>query len=233
MKIPKIFHQVWFNFLSPGEAQHPPKKEAELTRGWLRKHPDWDYMLWNERTCRDLISAHYSWFLETYDSFEAPIHKVDAVRYFILDHYGGIAMDFDFVCYRNIEELFLEKDREVYLVPEPQLHCTQQQNENNFKHSTLICNGWVASAPKASFWQEALFKLEASYEHELPGVIHQTGPGFISRAYFSYEGKQEIEVIPSILFFPGYGHGFNWENLENEAAKHGSYAAHLWHGSWI
>ena len=25
----------------------------------------------------------------------------------------------------------------------------------------------------------------------------------------------------------------NWENLENEAAKHGSYAAHLWHGSWI
>lgn len=220
MKIPKRFHQVWFNFSNPGKVVLPPKREVELTRGWLRKHPDWEYMLWNERTCRDLISTHYPWFLEAYDSFKRPIHQVDAVRYFILDHFGGVALDFDFLCEKNIEELFTE-DKEIYFA----LQECDVADSIAGEQGLWLCNGWIASSPKAAFWSAALPKLPDSYrknQHQsTPGkrVINQTGPGFLSRNYSLYGRKELIKVLPKPVFF-------------SSSSTAGCYAVHLGYHSW-
>jgi len=47
---------------------------------------------------RDFIETEYPWFLHTYDHYRYPVQRVDAVRYFLMLHYGGIYMDFDNVC---------------------------------------------------------------------------------------------------------------------------------------
>lgn len=37
----------------------------------------------------------YPWFLETFDTYRFPIQRADAIRYFILAHYGGVYIDLD------------------------------------------------------------------------------------------------------------------------------------------
>ena len=42
----------------------------------------------------------YPWFLEDWDGYEFPIQRADAIRYFVLAHYGGIYIDLDDVSSR-------------------------------------------------------------------------------------------------------------------------------------
>lgn len=42
-----------------------------------------------------LLKHRYPWFLEDWDGYEFPIQRADAIRYFILAHYGGIYIDLD------------------------------------------------------------------------------------------------------------------------------------------
>jgi mannosyltransferase OCH1-like enzyme len=56
------------------------------------------HQLWTNEKSRDFIQTEYPWFLETYDAYPYPIMRADAIRYFILSHYGGIYIDLDDVC---------------------------------------------------------------------------------------------------------------------------------------
>jgi mannosyltransferase OCH1-like enzyme len=51
--------------------------------------------LWTEKASRDFIETEYPWFLNAYDGYRYPVQRVDAVRYFLMLHYGGIYMDLD------------------------------------------------------------------------------------------------------------------------------------------
>jgi hypothetical protein len=51
--------------------------------------------LWTEKASREFIEKEYPWFLQTYDVYRYPVQRVDAVRYFLLLHYGGIYLDLD------------------------------------------------------------------------------------------------------------------------------------------
>ncbi len=53
------------------------------------------WQLWTEKASRDFIELEYPWFLKTYDRYSFPVQRVDAVRYFLLLHYGGIYIDLD------------------------------------------------------------------------------------------------------------------------------------------
>lgn len=39
--------------------------------------------------------VRYPWFLETFDGYPYPIQRADAIRYFVLHHFGGIYIDLD------------------------------------------------------------------------------------------------------------------------------------------
>ena len=43
----------------------------------------------------DYSDIRYPWFLEDWDQYEFPIQRADAIRYFVLSHYGGIYIDLD------------------------------------------------------------------------------------------------------------------------------------------
>ena len=51
--------------------------------------------MWTNEKARDFMVAEYPWFLETYDNYPQPIQRADAIRYFVLAHYGGIYIDLD------------------------------------------------------------------------------------------------------------------------------------------
>ncbi|KAL1304472.1 hypothetical protein AAFC00_003463 [Neodothiora populina] len=96
--IPKIIHQTYINDSIPQVWQDPQASCIAL-------HPDWEYKLWTDKKSRDFIAAEYPWFLETFDNYQYPIQRADAIRYFVLAHYGGIYIDLDDGCNRRLDPL--------------------------------------------------------------------------------------------------------------------------------
>ena len=45
--------------------------------------------LWTDEDNRRLVTEHYPWFLDTYDSLPKPVMKADASRYLYMHHMGG------------------------------------------------------------------------------------------------------------------------------------------------
>lgn len=65
--------------------------------------------LWTDELARDFISTEYPWFVENWDGYAFPIQRADAIRYFVLHHYGGIYLDMDTFCNETIPLEELEK----------------------------------------------------------------------------------------------------------------------------
>lgn len=51
--------------------------------------------LWTNEKSRDFIAAEYPWFLDTFENYPHGIQRADAIRYFVLAHYGGTYIDLD------------------------------------------------------------------------------------------------------------------------------------------
>lgn len=105
--IPPIIHFIWFQNLyetRPDVTSIPSKgsEAPELCHKW---NPNYTINIWNATAARDLLEEHYSWFIPTYDAYRYPIQRVDAFKYFVLWHYGGIYMDLDIACRRNLDPL--------------------------------------------------------------------------------------------------------------------------------
>jgi len=77
-------------------------------------HKYFEYISCNEESCLKLLQNHYPWFIHIYENYQYPIQKCDAIRPFILYHYGGIYLDMDSTCIKNIYENF--KKPGVYIL---------------------------------------------------------------------------------------------------------------------
>ena len=89
--IPKIIHQTYIN-------ESIPEVWREAVQSCIDLHEDYEYMLWTDVKSREFVAAEYPWFLETFDGYPFPIQRADAIRYFVLAHYGGVYIDMDDVC---------------------------------------------------------------------------------------------------------------------------------------
>ena len=88
LPIPKILHQTW-------KDKEVPKKWKEAQESCRRLHADYEYRLWTDTEALRLIETRFPWFLETYLSYPYDIQRVDALRYFVLNEFGGIYLDLD------------------------------------------------------------------------------------------------------------------------------------------
>ncbi|KAL2131043.1 hypothetical protein VTI74DRAFT_5606 [Chaetomium olivicolor] len=102
--IPKIIHNVFHNWKDPGNDALP-SEYAKMRQTCIDLNPDFEFRLWTEKTSRELIEQEYPWFLRTYLGYRYPVQRVDAIKYFIMLHYGGIYMDLDNGCRTNLSPL--------------------------------------------------------------------------------------------------------------------------------
>jgi len=220
--IPKILHQTWKNATLPPDL-------VTLQRTWQSHHPDWTYYLWTDVDNREFLRRHYPWFLPIYDSYPEPIMRVDAVRCFILYHFGGVYVDLDFECLRPMEPLLA--DQQVVFGLEPPAHLELHfPKERGLQQ--IVCNAWMASVPGHPFW-EHLFKQLIAY-HRAPGPLDATGPFLLTRAYQSYPHQERIRIVPSDLLYPVSSQK-PWPELTPEAQTRiaqTAYGIHNWRGNW-
>ena len=190
--IPKILHKIWFDFSEDGSGKNPPKKYIELEKECLKLNKGWTVMRWNEQKSLLFIKKYFPFFYEKFKNYKYPIQKVDAIRYFILYHYGGVYMDMDIQC-RKIFDLFTED--KVYLV--------EESNSMN----TLKFNNFLMASPKGHpFWLHIFDKLKENYDNRwylrFLYILNSAGPGMVVSAYDSYKEKDKIIILPKDLFNP-------------------------------
>jgi mannosyltransferase OCH1-like enzyme len=96
MKIPKIFHHIW---VGPNKI---PQEFLEYQQGWKKFHPGWKDMIWNDSNIPPLINQ------ELFDNAQTYSEKADILRYELIYAYGGIYVDYDYECLKNLEPLLKE-----------------------------------------------------------------------------------------------------------------------------
>ncbi|KAK2466290.1 hypothetical protein APHAL10511_001932 [Amanita phalloides] len=153
--------------------------------------PDYEYMLWTDAASRDFIAKHYSWFLDTFDHYPYNIQRADAIRYFVLYHYGGIYLDLDVGCNRPLDPLLVHQVILPKTIP------------------VGLSNDLMFSEKSHPFLKQTIHNLIAfNYNWILnyPTVMFSTGPMFLSMQYGLYVSKypatanSEIRILPKTLY---------------------------------
>ncbi|KAI3572432.1 nucleotide-diphospho-sugar transferase, partial [Fusarium oxysporum f. sp. albedinis] len=91
-QIPRILHQTT-------KSETIPAIWVDSQESCLKAYANYEYKLWTDNKARGFLEAEYPWFLSTWDNYPFPIQRADAIRYFVLYHYGGLYLDMDTVCH--------------------------------------------------------------------------------------------------------------------------------------
>ncbi|MCJ1227071.1 hypothetical protein MMC12_003726 [Toensbergia leucococca] len=162
--IPKIIHQTYIN-------ESIPEQWREAQRSCINLHEDYEYRLWTDLGSREFIATEYPWFLDTFENYPQPIQRADAIRYFVLAHYGGVYIDLDDGCNRRLDPL---------LSYPAWLHRTIP---------TGISNDAMGATPQHPFFLRVIDSLQSYNKNwQLPyvTVMYSTGPLFLSVIWKEY-----------------------------------------------
>ncbi len=184
--IPKIIHQQWRTQTIDNEDFM--KWHLEWKR--LYPEPEWQHILWDDTSMRDLIQEHYPWFLETYDGYKYSIQRADSSRYFILHHYGGLYADLDYVPFINFWKKLPQN--KVSLIESP------------YKFNENVQNSLMASPVSHPFWKVA-FDVMLKNKH-MSSILYSTGPKMLDNAIEELTKQEGIKSAkqPYILSCVNY-----------------------------
>lgn len=198
IKIPRIFHRIWV-----GKKEMPEEfKYYEET--WAKLHPDWEIKLWTDENMIPLKNQ------KEYDNAKTPALKSDIARLEVLYKYGGIYIDCDFECLKNLEPLL----DNVKAFAAWQDKCT-------------INSAIMGCTPGHPVFKKLVYCATANInKHRNEIITCQAGPVYITRFLKLAKG---VKIFPKEIFYPYY---FNEKHRKNDVFPE-AYAVHHWAGSWL
>jgi Glycosyltransferase sugar-binding region containing DXD motif len=194
MRIPRVFHRIWLG------DQPMPQEFVDFGDTWRRLHPNWEFVLWTEENLPEMANR---W---VFDATQSLAGKANVLRYEILLRYGGVYIDTDFECKRNLEPLIADIDCFVARQPDD-----------------IINNAIIGAVPGHPFLQKVVSRLNihACYVlDEVPSVT-QSGPYFLTKVAANFPG---LTIFDSALFYP-----YEWhERWRRHEEFPNAYAIHHW-----
>lgn len=185
MKIPKIFHQLWFDF-GEGNGVEFPEKFKSYRDSWSQLHPDWEYKLWNQEDFLKILPENLHGIYYKYDKM---IKKVDFAKYVILCVCGGFYIDTDEECFKNIEQLVCEYD--VILAFDYQIE--------KFEPNMSIINSFMACVPNHPLF---VYVINCCPQYQNYWVCKSTGPTFFGqRVYEYFNDNNGSEILKNIKIY--------------------------------
>lgn len=170
--VPRIIHQTYKNTTIPEKWIHTQNSVVEHNR-------DFEYKFWTDESAREFLKKYYPWFVPTYDSYKFPIMRSDAMRYFILYHYGGFYIDLDIGVHKSLDPL-------------------RRMPTAFYKTSPLgVSNGFMASAPGHPFFSyimHSLKKYNRNWFSSYLTVMYSTGPLFVSVLLQKYNWMRRAPI---------------------------------------
>ncbi|EPQ26594.1 uncharacterized protein PFL1_05915 [Pseudozyma flocculosa PF-1] len=193
-KIPRIIHQTW-------KDEHLPPRWQAVRDECAAMHPDYEYMLWTDAESRKFIAEHYPWFIPVFDAYPYPIQRADAIRYFVLHHYGGVYMDLDVGCNRRLDpllrfEVVLPRTRPIGVSNDIMLAQKGHPFMDQVIHNLITFNHqYLTNYPTVMFSTGPMF-LSASY-----GLyVDAHGPATPSTPSQPSAGFSGVRVLPKSLY---------------------------------
>jgi len=96
--IPRLIHQTW-------KDHRLPDRFRRSADSWRAYHPGWVYRLWTDADIAAFVRGTYPHLWPLFQGYAHGIQRVDAVRYLILYHFGGLYSDLDILCIHGFEPL--------------------------------------------------------------------------------------------------------------------------------
>jgi mannosyltransferase OCH1-like enzyme len=219
MTIPKIIHQIWFNFKNKPYGNKLPYKYQKYQKTLIDMNKDFKYILWDEKSAKKLIKEKYKWCYKIFKSFKYPVKKVDYFKYILMYEYGGIYLDMDI---KSIKSINLDKinktNKKVILCKHQKIFMMNMMLK--------IQNCVLMSEQKNEFWLFLLQNINKwektyiSYLHSVLDILVHTGPGMLTNTYEKYNKKDDILLLESYMF------------VDDKKTKE-SYTIHLSDSTWI
>lgn len=196
--IPKILHFIWI-----GPAPIPEEFQS-YKQSWERLHPHWDIKLWDDEHIKTLSMQHRAF----YDSDHIIVRKTDVLRYELLYQFGGLYVDFDVECLKNVDPLFPENGPGMVV---------------GMEDAQWACTAVMASVPGHPSVKRLMDNLPA----EVTPKYHtgQTGPVYLTKHVLH---DPAVQKLPPFVFYP---YCWNQKHLKDASFPH-SYAVHHWAHTW-
>ncbi|XP_064620545.1 uncharacterized protein LOC135483513 [Lineus longissimus] len=208
-RVPKIVHLTW-------KSEKVPAKAVPFIKKWQTTNPDWEVWFWTDKNTAEFMEINFPDYYAVFTSYKSNIERADAMRYFIIYQFGGVYADLDIEPVKSLNPL-LDKYT-CLLSQEPYEHGNLMRIEmlNNF--GFLACNAFMMCRRQHPFFKFALDSLKVHKDNPA-GVLHTTGPVFLSKVYRKYiesfiiglcrDKASRIGVAPAEFFMPKYDTLFN------------------------
>ncbi|KAK6434422.1 hypothetical protein LTR95_009399 [Oleoguttula sp. CCFEE 5521] len=209
--IPRITHQIFHSWTHPAETSLP-LDWAATRQTCLDLNPDWEHKLWTVEDSHDFIINEYPWFLATYNSYGHPVQRIDALRYFLMRHFGGIYIDLDNGCDADLE---------------PLRYYPAWVTDGG--HGVLS-NNILGATPNHPFWHLMTDNLRSyAWRYPLPylTIVYASGQWFLTAMWNKYHRGLTADQPPLIrismdgrpgapawVFFT-HTRGGTWDNWDN------------------
>lgn len=195
--VPKVFHRIWLGGPEPEQFQ-------AWGRTWLQHHPGWELKTWTEET---LPPSRYPRLLRRCCSLA---QRANIIRYELLMAFGGVYVDADLECTKNIESL----------IGGAQAFAALQEDDPGDIYA--VNNALMGAVPGHPLLRE----LVADAPLAQPQIPYSLGAPFLTEHVRRYPG---VRLFPRPLFFP-----FRWDELHRRGeAFPEAYAIHHWSSKWF
>lgn len=145
-----------------------------------------------------MVRENYPQFYDFYLSLAPAIKKADFCRFLYMHRYGGVYVDLDFVCLKNLSPLLrgydivlgrLSEDNDYYQIP----------------------NAFMASRPEHKFWMQVAWDAMRAPPAE-QAIESHAGPLRLQWAYQVYQPKRSIVYGDELIYPFDWIHFTSWSN---------------------
>lgn len=207
--IPKILHYIWVGDSAPDFV------ELNLLK-WKELMPAWEFKFWTNDTLNENFFDND--FLAFISKMNTGVEKSDAIRYYVVEKYGGVYVDADVTPNRSLNPI-LSLDKEVIICHD--LEVTWE----------YISIGFFASVPNHPLFKELNKRIFSAKINTGESHMH-TGPRLFGQCIFDVKPEQNYGIIPTKYFYKNVVDSTDIEELNGSETFSGRFGNHLYKKNW-
>lgn len=192
-RYPITIHFMWYDMHDPNCTTYSIKYKKYID-SWKKYNPNCIYKFWYNREIENLWTLAPEKYINQYNKMRH-IEKCDFTRYWILYLFGGVYVDLNTMCYKDIRPLVFDKNntpRKLGLAFEPSEHFSMSG------YGSLITNSFLVSQPHNPFWIQFMDYICENYwpsNDTIEFVLINTGPAALARFTLKYYNDQLDDIM--------------------------------------
>ena len=216
--VPKIIHQTW-------KTNKLPENLKFCQESFLRFHRDkgWEYRLWDDVLLYNFVNDHCPSIARL--SYNLTIQFVDAARYCVLYHVGGIFVDLDYQAFQSLDYIFSKYGNNLgaILTIEPPNHA------RTFQLDFIVSNAVMFARKNSKFFKKVIQALPVAQHYiasSMPGmsmdkiVMHTTGPLFLSHISKLFLCNANFAANEFLQLKPGCDYSYTMKTIGKKKVAH-------------